>query len=224
MSAVEVVKAAKNPTEALFALAKYIDEQATVSADDHWGAWETDVSPAETAGLADPSNETAIKNLQSKLAEETDPEEIRALEAQLRILRDTGENIETDLADNERSIVGPDGVVDLPPATPKQLAARDMIIEQTDMEEQYGSEIVSSFRKGGPLLMYYTDREWVMQLPDAIKPIMVADIEVNSPAEAHEIGRDILKDRSADGNEELTIDRIARDLDNDNIHTSTLGG
>jgi hypothetical protein len=50
-----------------------------------------------------------------------------------------------------------------------------------------------AYVKGGPRWLYYTNRDCIMQMPFELRQALVADVLIDSPSEADEIGRDILK-------------------------------
>lgn len=50
-----------------------------------------------------------------------------------------------------------------------------------------------AYAKGGPRWLYYGNRDLVMSYPEWTRQQMIMDIEEDSPEEAHEIGRDLLK-------------------------------
>lgn len=59
-----------------------------------------------------------------------------------------------------------------------------------------GPEAVQ-YAMAGPLHVYLNDRELVMQYPMAIRRLMVQDVELDSPKDAQEMSRDILKSTEA---------------------------
>jgi hypothetical protein len=95
-----------------------------------------------------------------------------------------------------------------------QLEKRELFADQV-LKVHYGwdDEQCESFLRGGPLLIYYANRELLTELPTLWIRQFIEDIEVNSPQEAHEFARDLLKEANPDM-QELTIENLKRDLEN----------
>lgn len=56
-----------------------------------------------------------------------------------------------------------------------------------------GEDWVWAYGKGGPMWLYLSNRDLVMSYPEEIRRRMVEDVEQDSPEDAHEMSRDILK-------------------------------
>jgi len=213
MSTFDRVKAADSPQQGMLALAraidaldvklsKLIDQEPTT---DEWGKWEAPDEP-------DASDE--LRAVLAALETETDPEERDALEARRRLLTDDGSNQELGLAEGKRAVVESDedgAAVSLPTPSKRQVERRMLFTEKVlkETHPEYYEAYRESFLRGGPRILYYGDRDFVMQLPDEWRRVFVEDVEEDSPAEAHEIARDILKDMTA-GDPDLSIERLQR--------------
>lgn len=125
-----------------------------------------------------------------------------ALEARLRILKDELREVKTiEDAVTEVPLVavrGKDGEVEyeLPDVDAGiQAARREYAVTTMQIRNQYPDreELVDAFGKGGPLLFYYTDRDWLMSLPVEMRRWCVEDVGMTSgPQLAREVGRDLL--------------------------------
>jgi hypothetical protein len=94
-------------------------------------------------------------------------------------------------------------VVDLPPVSEEKAAARKAFAEKAldfatalGTDEATTASLVDAYVKGGPLWLYYGNRDFVVALPDHIKAAMIQDVSEQSGREAQQMGRDILKDPS----------------------------
>lgn len=83
--------------------------------------------------------------------------------------------------------------IDVKPPSEEKQAARLKFAEQIKLDPQYHR----SYAKAGPALLYHTDREFVMGLPESYRRLMVQDAMEEDPKFAQHMGRDILKDPSA---------------------------
>lgn len=214
MTVREQVLQAKTPRDALLVLADAIDALSTQPADP-WSEWDdTDTHKEVNDQLRIVA---AIDAAQHNLQESTDPEEIRALEATIRLLKDELREIKAvDDSEGEqqraRKTTGEDGRVmyDLPVASEEDQAVRRQFAEKClKLQDEFGPEIVESYVKGGPLVLYYTDRDFVMRMPEQYRKAMVADVEKFSPNEAQEMGRDVLKDMTPDGARDVTMEVLS---------------
>lgn len=225
MSLQAQVKDAENPKVALEAIARYLDHLNTkVDAvlkiagtapehDDGWGQWDDPETHEEVA--QDFERLEKIELLRKAIEVEQDAMEADALRAQLRLLEDEGSNIKRGLDEAKHSKItqGDDeAIVDLPPPTDEQLEQRAHI---SKFLSDYGldPEYIDSYIKGGPLVLYLSDRDMVNGLPNNVKTAMVQDVEINSPKEAHEMARDILKSTDPD-TLDITIERQKLDQEN----------
>jgi len=91
-----------------------------------------------------------------------------------------------------------DGVTDVViPATSleKQERRRKFEMQALHLSEFLGEDQdwQGAYARGGPRWLYYGNRDLVMSFPDATKQAMIVDIIEDSPEEAAEIGRDLLK-------------------------------
>jgi hypothetical protein len=211
MTCVQEVKAARNPSEALLVLARYVDKlEARLNeqpADDGWGSWDVSGGFAVVAS-ADVTLRSAMDDnftragLKEKLAATHDPEDRRALEAQLRLAEETGASAADVVPEGQReqvTVSDSEILVELPAATPEVAHARRQWAETHDAHtffkafEKDKPGFVDAYVKGGPLWIYHSDRDAVMQMPFEWRRDLIADIGHHSPATAHEVGRDLLK-------------------------------
>lgn len=90
-----------------------------------------------------------------------------------------------------------------------QAARREFAVDVLKIRDQYphNPEFVEAYGKGGPLLFYYTDRDWVMSLPITARVAMVEDVMATNPETAKKMGADILK--RADDEIDTTLARGA---------------
>lgn len=241
MSVADKVRSAKGLPEALLAVAEGLDELLAMPdaksnpwSANEWGGFPLaseiittpevkhrfdnllvehglppiQVQPADPK----PSNDEAIAAVKAAIAEETDGENLLALQARLRLLTDTGETPFA-VAEGHRVTADEDGLVDLPPVDAVRREARfawaktvrlgDMLDPPMDI-----IETATAYSKGGPLWLYLPAREVIMQMPEEWRRMMVEDVERDSPAQAQEMGRDILKDFEA-GTPDITIETMA---------------
>jgi hypothetical protein len=157
------VRAAKNPQEALLAIAHALDEilERDTPAPG-WGQW--DALPELAATLTDyrpldESHQRAAEVLGTGI--EGDPSEVilKVPSTEKQILRRLFEG--------------------------QQLRLREHLGDGEDWTEAYA--------KGGPLWLYHGNRDLVMSYPDHVKAAMIADVDEDSHQDAHEMSRDILK-------------------------------
>ena len=106
--------------------------------------------------------------------------------------------------------------IHLPPATPERRAARREFAKVIgiDTDDRWWTDqahsierdaAVDAYERGGPLWLQAYDRNFVMRLPYGLRSQMVEDVLESSPGDAEALGRDILKDLSADGAREIAI-------------------
>lgn len=96
--------------------------------------------------------------------------------------------------DNRARIEGGDVIVDRVSADRE--VARAEFVAATQLYSFSAlppADFVEAYIKGGPRWLYYTDRDAVMTMPIGVRQALVADVLVDSPSEAAEIGADILK-------------------------------
>lgn len=199
MSTFEAVQRADNIVDALLAIARGIDAIKSAPADDgrvefFSVEWPTD----ESQQKKDAAKAATVEDLESKLENTTDPYERSSIEAALRLANDENRAMEPEntVGRTER-VVAPNGdvIVDLPVASDEVRASRLKLAEKIGLGETW----VDSFVTGGPLVLYYSDRDFVMGLPDDIRQRFVADVEQFNAHEAQEMARDILKNAEPDG-------------------------
>lgn len=223
----------RTPQEALLALAAYaVELEARIESletaepvKDTWQDWgEPTVAEPEGEDWLNPGEraeiEGQIAEKKAELANNEDAQESMVLRATISLLEDKlirpPEKIDLD---QQRTVQvrNTDGsvVVDVPEVSEEVEAERyEFAIKQLKLHEQYGEEAgkeyARSYAKGGPLVLYYTDRDFVLGLTDDLKAAMVQDVEQHSPAEAHEMARDLLKDFDAEEMAAATL-QIAED-------------
>jgi hypothetical protein len=91
-----------------------------------------------------------------------------------------------------------DGTTDIVikgPSPEKMQARRAFATHVLKLNEYLGDEQnwADVYAKGGPLWLYLGNRELVMSYPQEIKKALIEDVEEDSPQDAHEMGRDLLK-------------------------------
>ena len=228
MSTFERVKVAHSPQDALLAIAQGIDALHSAltkprlafspPTKDPWsGTFGSEWESGAVASIAEPDEplRARIVKIREEL-ESSDGEERRALEAELRLAVEQLDPPVQSLPDRdqERPILHytEGGVmVDLPEADPETQDNRRAFAEKVlKLGQEFNEEIIDSYVKGGPLVLYYTDRDYVVGLPDDFKRAMIRDVMQFSPAEAHEMGRDLLKDVDADSNKAVTMEALSR--------------
>ena len=230
--------AAASPSEAVGVIAEILDELAEQSASppaevDGWASWGKDAPTAERTAeewTPDPKDEAELSQLEEELHGNADAEESRVLRAKIELCRDrlqpppelhdnSGAATETHFDDDGTAIV------ELPKPTPEQIDERAQIVGRLGLIDQYGEEVRSaaedSFVRGGPLLLYLSDREYVNSLPYDVKIALVEDVEKSSPREAQEMARDILKANTDDANDlTAATERIMGDVESGAIHNA----
>lgn len=185
------VQAAKSQQEALVIIARAIDsltaevrQLAEAKQATQSDTWSTWIEPLST----------------------TDPEDREANAAAERLAQDDRR------AEQE---VSKDGVtVTLPTVSEEKQNKRREFAIGIGVAEEFGDRIVESYAVGGPLLLYYNNRPFVMGLPDDARRRMVDDVFEESPSEAAEMGRDILKDMSPGVDQQTKTDQLSTDAEN----------
>jgi hypothetical protein len=218
MTYADRIRNAASPQEGMLALAEGIDAvlaklDREVNDTSGWGAWgaqTTAATPTPQPGAFVTEFEREMKatskNLEREatrrnLAETTDPDERRALEAKLRLLEDEGQPVVAPVPEGRRVITTADDreiTVDIPPASPERQESRRSWAVGVDLGGQIKPELpndeaAEAFAKGGPMWLYLYDRDAVMGMPLQWRRDFVRDVEQDSPAQAQELGRDILK-------------------------------
>ena len=143
---------------------------------------------------------------------------MRAAQAKVRQLEDPGE-----IMPNAGFVPGEgeatrtsevDGqiVVDLPDVDEQRKAARRKLAEAINLPSFFGplyqqpevaEQLIHSYEVGGPLWLNAVGKEdgkvpVIMQMPTNVRQAMVADVHMDSPRLAWELGREILKDEGSD--------------------------
>lgn len=216
MTYADRVANAPSPQAALLVLAEGIDAILSQPAqvDDGWGTW-TSPTPVPQQAITDTAHALAdlvtkqsfdagqVAQLRKRM-ETAEGDDRAALEAALRLAQDSGAP-PVDLV-SEGTIVAADedGLVDLPvPSDAVQDERYDWALENhigTRFDTGLSDEdFALAFSKGGPMWLYLGNRDAVMQMPVDWRRAFVEDIAQQSQRQAHEVGRDILKDETANG-------------------------
>lgn len=182
----------------------------TPAPSDPWGTW----TPVEAATVTPRPDDEAIASVKAALLT-ADGEEARALEAKLRLLTDEGAAVGASVPEGKRSrTTEHDGAltVEIPPATPERRRTRRafaLTIKLWDyLPRLTHTEALDAFEAGGPLWLYAYDRDAIVAMPDDCKRALVEDINVDSPAQAQEVGRDLLRS-AGPGTPDLTLEALA---------------
>lgn len=107
----------------------------------------------------------------------------------------------------------------MPSPTPDQKKLRKAILENLafeNLDPQHGlkkEDAEAAFVEGGPFWLWLFDREYLVQMPQHVKQIMVNDILRVDPETAHELSRDILKDDTG-VDVQTKIDQILTESEN----------
>lgn len=209
MSVYDDVRTARSPQEAMLALAEGLDavldaltDQA--NAEGQWGTWATpdEHVPQGVVAMAGQSLDNAkeIAAVEVAIAAATDPEDARALEARLRLLKDDGRALDINAPAGLMPTVeeSADSATLVIPAPSKAKKDRRLALAHEWKLHEFlpltDFEAADAYAKGGPQWLYGYDRDAVMQMPYAYRQAMVEDVLEDSPRAAHEMARDILKD------------------------------
>lgn len=158
--------------------------------------------------MDDPMSPTPTPATPQGVAEDDDP---RVREARERLARDEQNpnafGLDATLAEGRRAqaVVGDKEIeVVLPPVDEKRVTYRRQQAEQMGLEDNFpGIDATEAYVKGGPLWLYHGNRDFVMGLPEEMRKLMVQDVEIDSPQEAHEMAHDLLKKREQAGSHSL---------------------
>lgn len=218
MSYAERTKAALNQRDATIILANGIDAiiaqlKERSEPADGWAEWgdaaETTPAPPE----ADRAKK--IGELEEQLRTETDPEAGQALRAKIELLKDKGQSLNLELPGDEYG-ADEDGVVTVPPADEERRASRRAWALSVNLGSGFlgmdNDEAAHGFALGGPVWLYYGNREAIMQMPDQWKRMLVEDVERDSVRLAQTMGRDLLKN-VAPGTPSVTMESLASELE-----------
>lgn len=225
MSYAERIARLSSPRDGMVALAEGIDAilaklDNQPAQTDPWGDWSTTTAeapqPAQPAFRRPALDVVAIGHVQEALRVETDAENVQALQARLRMLQDPGRLPASEVADGTYVEADEDGIVDLPPPSPEKFSRRF----HWALENKLGSQFLGldedtlaaeAYAKGGPMWLYLGNRAAVMQMPPEWRRGMVYDVQEDSPRQAQEFARDVLKDTDADGARSVTLAAIDGD-------------
>jgi hypothetical protein len=209
----EQVRASTTPQEATLAIARGMDAvlagQRQAAPADPWDEWtDHDAHPeahrdfALTTQVQAAPVSVQIDTIHEQLKAATDEDTVRALQAKLRLIQDTGA-VPDNVLPGEFVGIDEHGVVHLPTADPARQADRHSWAMQIKLGSSFlkmdDAEAAEAFAKGGPLWLYYGNREAIMQMPPEWKRMLVLDVQEDSVHEAHAMGRDVLKDLEAQG-------------------------
>jgi len=166
---------------------------------------------AGAAALVQSAQQRKIAALEARIAEETDPSEVRALEATLRMAREAHVKLASpDVVPNLGEEVIAEGWASLAkPATPEQIAARmqwaaDVGLEQymrtaeaLKMQAEAGGddvqELYAWFGKVGPRGLFTADHIACLQLPYAARLWLVEHMAAEDEVLGKDMGADLLK-------------------------------
>jgi hypothetical protein len=198
----------KTPAEALLLLADEIDALRQAPASDPWSL-SLEWAAAPGSARADPAppledlspQQRKVAALEAKLAEAIDPDEVRSLEAQLRLAKE--EHVRLDSPDVP-ALESEDGIIEVPPPTPERIAKRMQWAATVKLEDYMMNgeaikagnaepELYANFGKVGPKGLYIADRLAIMQLPVEARRWLIEDMAVDDQAYAQNMGADILK-------------------------------
>lgn len=168
-STTEAVKAARNPQEAMLAIAQGIDAvlaklDERAESDGYWTTHWDGHYPTSVAEFGDALKASYLRS--PIFTTEGDDEHV---EVNIRPVTDPG-----------------------------RLAERRALAHAMELDDNlpHVEDAIDVYVKGGPIWLYTGNREFVMSLPMAMRQQMVLDVEQDDHQTAHEMGRDLLKDPS----------------------------
>jgi hypothetical protein len=229
VTVVDAVKRHNSPGPAILEVARAVDE--LIARVDALG----EATPGDLWGGADPglwgdhdthvevNREFAKAEVRERLdalkdaAKGLSGDDLAANLAQQRLVEDELRDVRTvePIPDDapEEKVLGPgETEIALPVVDGgTQAARREFAVETLKIRDQYphNPEFVEAYGKGGPLLFYYTDRDWVMSLPVTARQAMVEDVMATNPETAKKMGADILK--RTDDESDTTLAQVALD-------------
>lgn len=222
MSTEAAVRSAKTPQEAMVVLAKALDriEAALAGSGNEWSAWEQPPAATwEDPTVSENERLEAIDAVKKKIADTTDPDDLRALQAKLRLLEDPGAVPINPVQEGIRpDIEYEDGMIVLPPPGVERKAARAEWLKSNGdallgfyppPSPMTMADLTVGYIQGGPLWLYYQDNQVINTMPVEWRRAFVDDIHEDSPAAAQEIARDILKDTDAEGARESAMEGLS---------------
>lgn len=175
------------PGEALLVLARAVDELRSRPSNETAEDWT--LPPATSTELDDP-DERAAREAQQRLARDAGRAmpDIGVQRADLvAVLTDNGVEISVPPAPDDVRAQRWDFARSLGLDKPGWWSRRELAIDDPDTA-------VRAYVVGGPLWLHAYDRDFVRALPEATRRQMVRDVESYSPASAHDLSRDILRD------------------------------
>lgn len=210
MTTREDVLAAANPRAALLVLADAIDSLQSKPADP-WGEWDDELKAAPEQTRAKPGWENQIHQSGQKPIEYDSA---------------TGEPTQGGPFSKQTDDGSP--VVDFPTPEADQLALRRACLDHLDFEnmtdrDENGNEyrlfpredtperreeikkLAKAYIKAGPVWLYLSNRDHVIQLPIDVRQNMIADVEEVDPKYAYHMAKDILMDRGDQGADKTAL-------------------
>ncbi|WP_281783753.1 hypothetical protein [Sinimarinibacterium flocculans] len=210
MTVREDVLAAANPREALLVLADAIDSLQSKPAD-LWSAWDDELKAAP--------EQTRAKEGWENLHHEPGQKPIEHDSA-------TGEPTKAGPFSKQTEDGAP--VVEFPAPTYDQEGKRIDTIPHLDFEnmtsqDENGNEyrlfdredteqrreeigkLAKAYLKAGPVWLYLSNRDHVIQLPIDVRQNMIADVEEVDPKYAYHMAKDILMDRGDQGADKTAL-------------------
>jgi len=200
------IRQCTSPVEAIALMATEIDAlraQLAAPAADPWAQPLQWGVPVELPASAPTPPTDRIQALEAKLAETTDPEDIQALEAQLRLAREAHIKLDSPAVP---AMEDESGIVEVPAPTPERIAERMqyanehrfidylMNAEAVKMGGQTAeAEWLAWFGRVGPKGLYVHDRLCIMKMPIDCRRWLVTDMVKDDEAYALNMSADILK-------------------------------
>lgn len=209
------VQQACSPQDAMLAIATALDDllqREAAPAPDAWGQWTNDngFAPIKPEKITDVGRAQRIAAVQAQLDAAHDPEDVQALAAELRLLKDSAANVVLpQVAEGQRVHIAGDGetgVVDFTAVSAERQDARRQWAARVKLHEFIplgAADAQDNFAKGGPMWLYLGNRAAVMAMPLDWRRWLVSEVAQDSPAEAAEMGRDILKSSKSIGVEDF---------------------
>ncbi len=147
-----------------------------------------------------------IEKLRARIAEEVDPDNLRALEASLRLALEEHVHLPSAAVPSLEPEEG--GVIEVPPPSPERIAARMQWARENNLADYMMNaeaikagnatdELYANFGRIGPKGIYVMDRLALLQMPVAARQWLVEDMAQDDEAYAQNMGADLLK--SEDG-------------------------
>jgi hypothetical protein len=171
------VRSAKSPQEAMIVIAKALDRIEFLSSrDTQWVAWDNEPTIRDGDSVALRSAWLGHVGGEEVVAEHERRTQITATE-------------------DDTDVVIP------APSDEKKERRRQFERQNLKLSEFLGDseDWSEAYAKGGPMWLYLGNRELVMSMPDGVRTALVQDVIEDSPQDAHEMGRDILKQPCEDG-------------------------